>query len=54
MMNALHWIGGALGFLVIGFAVAGFWRGLSMKPTDPATRAPQLPNWLIDSWRRTP
>ncbi len=47
MMNALHWIGVALGFLLISFAVTGFWRGLSLKPTDPDTRAPQRSIWLI-------
>jgi hypothetical protein len=47
MMDVLHWVGVGLGFLVIGFALVGFWRGLSLKPTDPASRAPERPTWLI-------
>lgn len=46
-MDVLHWIGMAPGFVFIGFIPAGFWRGLSLKPTDPETRAPERPTWLI-------
>ena len=34
----LHWAGLALAFLFIGGALVGFWRGLSLKPTEPGTR----------------
>jgi hypothetical protein len=33
-----HWAGLALAFLIIGWAFVGFWRGLSLKPTEPGTR----------------
>jgi hypothetical protein len=45
MTNVLHWIGVVLGLVVV--VVGGirlFVRGLSLKPSDPATRAPE-------SWR---
>jgi hypothetical protein len=47
MMNVLHWIGIGLGLLFFGFLLLGFWRGLSLKPTDPGTRAPERPTWLV-------
>jgi uncharacterized membrane protein len=47
MTDVLHWIGVGLGFLLIGFALVGFWRGLALKPTDPASRALERPTWLI-------
>ncbi len=50
MTDALHWIGVALGFILIGFAVVGVWRGLSLKPTDPATRAPDRMSWFVRRW----
>ena len=38
-MDAIyHWAGLALAFLFIGWAFVGFWRGLSLKPTEPETR----------------
>jgi hypothetical protein len=38
-MNAIyHWAGLALAFLFIGLGFVGFWRGLSLKPTEPETR----------------
>jgi hypothetical protein len=38
-MDAIfHWAGVALAFLVIGWAFVGFWRGLSLRPTEPGTR----------------
>jgi hypothetical protein len=40
MTNVLHWIGGALGFLVVIGAFRLFLRGLSQKPSDPSTRVP--------------
>jgi hypothetical protein len=40
MTNILHWIGLALGFLVIAWGLRAFMRGLSLKPTDPSTRPP--------------
>jgi hypothetical protein len=41
MANVLHWIGVALGFLVLAWGVRAFVRGLSMKPSDPSSRAPE-------------
>jgi hypothetical protein len=43
MTNVLHWIGVALGFLVVIGGVRLFLRGLSQKPSDPSTRVPE--NW---------
>jgi hypothetical protein len=40
MMNILHWIGVALGFLVLAVGIRFFLRGLSQKPSDPSTRVP--------------
>ena len=40
MTNALHWIGVVLGFLVVIGGMRLFLRGLSQKPSDPSTRAP--------------
>jgi hypothetical protein len=38
-MDAIyHWAGVALAFLFIGWAFVGFWRGLSLRPTEPETR----------------
>jgi hypothetical protein len=38
-MDAIyHWAGVALALLVCGWACVGFWRGLSLKPTNPETR----------------
>ena len=44
MTNVLHSIGVALGFLVLIWGMRAFMRGLSLKPSDPSTRAPE-------SWR---
>jgi hypothetical protein len=41
MTNVLHWIGVALGFLVVIWGMRLFVRGLSQKPSDPSTRAPE-------------
>jgi hypothetical protein len=41
MTNVLHWIGVALGFLVVIWGMRQFVRGLSQKPSDPSTRAPE-------------
>jgi hypothetical protein len=41
MMNVLHWIGVALGLLVVTLGIRAFMRGLSMKPSDPSSRSPE-------------
>jgi hypothetical protein len=46
MMNVLHWIGVALGLLVVIGGMRLFVRGLSQKPSDPSTRVSEP--WL--SW----
>jgi hypothetical protein len=38
MDSLLHWIGVAVVLLIIAFGLVGFWRGPSLKPTDPASR----------------
>ncbi len=38
MSGWVHWAGLALVALFIVWGVAGFWRGLSLKPNDPNTR----------------
>jgi hypothetical protein len=39
-MNAIyHWAGLAVGFLFIGLGFVGFWRGLSLRPTEPESRS---------------
>jgi hypothetical protein len=38
MSNVLHWIGVALGLLVVIGAMRLFVRGVSQKPSDPSTR----------------
>jgi hypothetical protein len=45
MTNVLHWIGLALGLLVVIGGTRLLIRGLSSKPSDPSTRAPER-------WRR--
>jgi hypothetical protein len=45
MSVVFHWIGMALGFLVVGLAIRVFWRGLSLKPNDP------LPPGKRRNWR---
>jgi len=38
-MDAIyHWVGLVLAFAFFGWAFAGFWRGLSLRPTDPEAR----------------
>ena len=38
-MDAIyHGAGLALAFLFIGWAFVGFWRGLSLRPTESETR----------------
>ncbi|HEY6255454.1 MAG TPA: hypothetical protein VIY51_06625 [Xanthobacteraceae bacterium] len=41
MTNILHWSGIALGLLVLILGIRAFLRGLSLKPSDPATRPPE-------------
>jgi hypothetical protein len=37
-MDAIfHWTGLAPAFLFVGWAFVGFWRGLSLKRTNPET-----------------
>jgi hypothetical protein len=38
MDQIYHWAGLALALLVFGWAFVGFWRGLSLRPTEQATR----------------
>ena len=38
MTAIYHWAVLALAFLIFGWGFVGFWRGLSLKPTDPETR----------------
>jgi hypothetical protein len=33
-----HWLALATAALVVVWGAVGFWRGLSLKPTDPKTR----------------
>jgi hypothetical protein len=40
MSNLLHWIGVALGLLVVVWGMRAFVRGVSQKPSDPSSRAP--------------
>jgi hypothetical protein len=40
MTIVLHWSGVALGLLVVVGGIRLFLRGLSLKPSDPRTRAP--------------
>jgi hypothetical protein len=40
MENVLHWIGVAVGLLVIAGGVSFFLRGLTLKPSDPPPRVP--------------
>ena len=48
MDSLLHWIVVAVVLLIIAFGLVGFWRGLSLKPTDPASRPSE------GFWRRSP
>jgi hypothetical protein len=42
-MDAIfHWAGLALALLFLGWAFVGFWRGLSLRPTNPETRPKEL------------
>jgi uncharacterized membrane protein len=51
MTTILHWVGLVLALLVVAFAILGFWRGLSLRPTEPGSRAPdRLGGW----WWRWP
>src|SRR6267154_1608068 len=45
LTNLLHWIGLALGLLVVIGGIRLFVRGLSSKPSDPSTRAPE--SWAV-------
>jgi hypothetical protein len=38
MATVLHWVGVALGLLVVAGGIRLFVRGLSMKENDPSTR----------------
>jgi hypothetical protein len=48
MDSLLHWIGVAVALLIVALGLVGFWRGLSIKPTDPANRPSE------GFWRRSP
>jgi hypothetical protein len=41
MTTVLHWIGVVLVFLVAAGGIRLFVRGLSLKASDPSTRAPE-------------
>jgi hypothetical protein len=45
MADILHWSGVALGLVVVAFLLVGYWRGLSLKPTDPESRPPGKGRW---------
>lgn len=49
-MDVLYYFGMGLGLILVGFVMAGFWRGLALKPTDPATRVSDPPTWLFRRW----
>ena len=49
-MNILYYFGMGFGLMLVGFVMAGFWRGLSLKTTDPETRAPDRMTWLSGRW----
>ena len=52
-MDAIyHWTGLVLTFLCIGWAFVGFWRGLSLKPTEPGTR-PKVSDAVWWWWSRS-
>jgi tellurite resistance protein TehA-like permease len=44
MADILYWIGIGFGFLFMSWFLIGFWRGLSLRHTDPASRAPE--RWM--------
>jgi hypothetical protein len=48
METIYQWAGIALTLLVLGWGFVGFWRGLSLKPTDPETRPKAWDTW----WNR--
>jgi uncharacterized membrane protein len=48
MATFLHWVGLVLGLLVVAFAILGLWRGLSLRPNEPDSRAPERQWWW---WR---
>jgi len=50
MSEWIHWAGLALLALFIGWGVVGFWRGLSLKPTDPETRPRGRGAGLLGPW----
>jgi len=42
---ALHALPIILGGLLLGFAIVGFWRGLSVRPHEPENRPARPPFW---------
>ena len=47
--SLLHWIAVARALLIVAFGLVGFWRGLSIKTTDPANR-PSEGFWRWSPW----
>ena len=45
MTDVLNWAGLALGAALIVAGLMGFWRGLSLQPTDPRSRPPERLWW---------
>jgi hypothetical protein len=45
MTTILHWVGRVLGLLLVAVAILGFWRGLSLRPSEPGSRAPERLWW---------
>jgi hypothetical protein len=39
--DVFYWIGMALGAAVMVMILRGFWRGLSLRPTDLGSRPPE-------------
>jgi hypothetical protein len=45
MQDFLTGMGLSLAALLLAWLLAGFWRGLSLKPHEPDRRAPPPPSW---------
>jgi hypothetical protein len=50
MSGWMHWVGLALAALFLLWGAVGFWRGLSLKPTDPETRPRGRAGGLLGPW----
>jgi len=45
MTDVFNWLGLAVAAAFIVAGLTGFWRGLSLRPTDPGSRAPERLWW---------